>query len=141
MSALILLMALQVSTGGEPQAAPRYSVPETRVDDVEVIGRRVNPLLTVRVQGQESERFLIVSGEGVRCGFSRYEYSDYGKPRLCWTRPDPGTPLSFTPSAEGQFGRDWTVEWQGCETVEGPVCRLTGGNARTVTATFRRLRG
>lgn len=141
MSPLLLLLALQLSAGSEPQTAPRYTVPETPVDDIEVIGRRVNPLLTVRVEGQESERFLIVSGEGVRCGFQRFQYSDYGRPRLCWTRPDPGTPLAFTPNAEGQYGRDWTVEWSGCESVDGAVCRVTGGNARTVTATFRRLRG
>ena len=51
-----------------------------------------------------------------------------------------GEPILLTAQHEGVFGRDWTVEWSGCEPVDdGRSCSAAIAGSMQVGATFRSM--
>ncbi|KAK0350484.1 hypothetical protein LTR94_028842, partial [Friedmanniomyces endolithicus] len=96
---------------------------DAQLEDVVVVGQRVDPRVTVTVSGDVSVRALVRSDPvGVRCGAGRYQYEAYASPRLCWIRRPAGSEIVFR--AEG-LGAD-SFHWSGCTPGADPLeCRLT----------------
>lgn len=112
----------------------------TELPGVTVTGGYFDYRLQVNLSGADAPSDLIVSLDpGMNCGDVRFERTP-GPYRQCWLRGRRGEPILLTAQHEGVFGRDWTVEWTGCEPVdEGRSCSAAIAGTMQVGATFRAL--
>ena len=96
--------------------------------------------LQVNLSGADDPSDLIVSLDpGMNCGDTRFERTP-GPYRQCWLRGRRGEPILLTAQHEGVFGRDWTVDWTGCEPIgDGRSCSAAIAGTMQVGATFRSL--
>lgn len=104
--------------------------------------KRPDRLLSVAVSGDADVDTLVASvPRGVYCSALAYQYAR-GPIRLCWLRARRKTEVLLRALAPGAFGRDWTVQWSGCEPMPDPSwCRVRLDDARKVAAVFRRSPG
>ncbi|WP_296819763.1 hypothetical protein [Brevundimonas sp.] len=111
----------------------------TVVDGVEVIGDPMDYRLRVTLAGADRAGAMVLSSDpAMWCGDARFNNTP-GPFRQCWLRGFRGEPIVLTAQNEGQFGRDWTVEWTGCQPLaDGRSCSAEIAGEMQVGATFRR---
>ena len=130
MFALIFSLAVATQTHGP--------VIESELPEVTVVGQHMDYRLRVALAGADAASDLVVSADpGMHCGDARFDRTP-GPYRQCWLRGRRGEPILLTAQHEGVFGRDWTVEWTGCQPVDdGRSCSAAIAGAMEVGATFR----
>lgn len=132
----MLLLALSLSLlVQQPAAAPEEELPA-----ISVRGNYLDYRLRVSLAGADTPSDLIVSADpGMNCGDPRFDRSP-GPYRQCWLRGRRNTAILLTAQGDGVFGRDWTVDWTGCEpTADGRSCAVAIAGEMVVGATFRSL--
>lgn len=115
-------------------------VAPTRVADVIVVGSYFDYRLRVNLAGADSASDLVVSADpAMNCGDQRFDTTP-GPYRQCWLRGRRNTPIILTAQQTGVFGRDWTVDWIGCQPLDdGRSCTVAISGEMEVGATFRAL--
>jgi hypothetical protein len=93
--------------------------------------------LTIALGGDVTPEQVVTSAPvGIRCGGALFQYMNIEN-RQCWLWVRRNQPVMLTAQGKGEFGRDWTVTWSGCEPVAGgPACRLTPAGETVVAAVF-----
>jgi hypothetical protein len=119
----------------QPELPPADELPA-----ITVRGYYMDYRLRVGLSGAEAATDLIVSADpGMNCGDARFDRTP-GPYRQCWLRGRRNAPILLTAQRQGEFGRDWTVDWTGCEPLDaGRSCAVAIGGEMSVGATFRAL--
>ncbi len=125
--------ALCLASGAAP-AAPASQ--PTDVDSVTVFAS-TDVRLTIAIGGNVTPDQVVTSAPvGIRCGGALFQYMNIEN-RQCWLWVRRNQAVMLTAQGKGEFGRDWTVAWNGCEPVAGgPACRLTPAGESVVAAVF-----
>lgn len=126
---IALLLALQ-SFPPDPEI--------TELPGVTVVARPLDFRLRVQVSGATAPADLVVSADpAMYCGDPQFNYSP-GPHRQCWLRGRRGAPIVLTAQHDGEFGRDWTVAWTGCEPqADGRSCAVPISGEMEVGAAFQ----
>jgi len=129
-------------------AAPAMAAAQVRVDEKaapnEVAAVEVTPSmdvkLSVTVGGDVGARTFVSSAPaGMDCGGAAFRYST-SEVRQCWLWVRRGREAMLAATAEGLYGKDWTVAWSGCDPVaNGAACRLTPRLDSNIAAVFTRV--
>ena len=95
--------------------------------------------LSVTVGGDvEARTFVSSAPAGMDCGGAAYRYAT-NKVHQCWLWVRRNREVMLAATAEGLYGKDWTVAWSGCEPVaNGAACRLTPRLDSNIAAVFTR---
>lgn len=123
--------------------APRIEADSaTELAGVTVTGRAADRLLSVTVGGDVRQNSVVSSAPlGMNCGGVTFQFLR-GPYRQCWLRIRRGQEAVLTAGDDGAYGRDWIVEWVGCEArAGGPACITRMDEDRQVAAVFRRAGG
>lgn len=112
----------------------------TELPGVTVVGGEFEYLLRVELAGARAATDLVVSTDpAMNCGAAGFEVTP-GPWRQCWLRGERGAPILLTAQRQGVYGRDWAVDWTGCEPVDdGRSCTAAIAGTMHVGATFRDL--
>lgn len=117
-------------------AAPTLA--QTEVSEVLIRGDNT-VILRVNVSGNLGPRSVVVSDDvvGINCGPDAYKYTPHEN-RQCWVWVRKSkTVLLSAKGMKGQFGKDWSVAWSGCEVLDGgKACRIVPENETIVGAVF-----
>ncbi len=111
---------------------------ETTVSEISIPAPDNTVRLDVVVSGDTGPRSVVVSDRvGINCGPDRYRYAQ-GENRQCWIWVRRSRPVMLSAKGmRGQFGKDWTVAWTGCEVIDnGARCRVVSDQDSTVTASL-----
>lgn len=129
-----LIFSLAVATQTHSPTVP------VELPGVTVVGGYFDYLLRVDLRGTDAASDLVVSVDpAMNCGDARFDRTP-GPYRQCWLRGRRGAPILLTAQHEGVFGRDWTVDWTGCEPVDdGRSCSAAIAGTMQVGATFRAM--
>lgn len=119
--------------------APQVEAGSTEVEGVTVRAAPADRLLSVTVGGDVRQNSVVSSAPlGMNCGGVTFQYLR-GPYRQCWLRVRRGQDAVLTAGDDGAYGRDWIVEWVGCEPrAGGPACTVTMSEDRQIAAVFRR---
>lgn len=111
----------------------------TVVAGVEIVGDPMDYRLRVTLSGADKPEALIRSSDPpMWCGDARFDRAP-GPYRQCWLRGHRGAPIILTAQNQGEFGRDWAVDWSGCRPLDGGrSCSAEIAGEMQVAATFRR---
>ena len=128
---LTLMAALQIS-------GPDVDV--TALPDITVVSQPIDYRLRVQLAGADEASDLVVSADpGMFCGDPRFDETP-GPFRQCWLRGHRNEPIVLTAQHTGEFGRDWSVVWTGCEPQpDGRSCSATLASEMEIGATFVRV--
>ncbi|MDB5469385.1 MAG: hypothetical protein JWR84_945 [Caulobacter sp.] len=112
---------------------------QTEVSEVQI--RADNTvILRVNVSGDMGPKTVVVSDDvvGINCGPDAYKWTEHEN-RQCWVWVRKSkTVLLGAKGMKGQFGKDWSVAWSGCEVLDGgKACRIVPENETTVGAVFQ----
>ncbi|WGM38393.1 hypothetical protein [Caulobacter sp. NIBR1757] len=117
-------------------AAPALA--QTEVSEVLIRGDNT-VILRINVSGDLGPRSVVVSDDvvGINCGPDAYKYTPHEN-RQCWVWVRKSkTALLSAKGMKGQFGKDWSVAWTGCEVLDGGrACRIVPENETIVGAVF-----
>lgn len=113
----------------------------TEVTGVTVTGRAADRLLSVTVGGDVRRDSVVSSAPlGMNCGGVTFQFLQ-GPYRQSWLRIRRGQEAVLTAGDDGAYGREWVIEWVGCEPrAGGPACVVRMDEDRQVGAVFRRAR-
>lgn len=126
--------------------APGLAAAQVRVDEKaanEVAAVEVSPSLDVKlsvtVGGDVGPTTFVSSAPaGMDCGGAAFRYTT-SKVHQCWLWVRRGREAMLAATADGLYGKDWTVAWSGCQPVaNGAACRLTPRIDSNVAAVFSR---
>lgn len=96
-------------------------------------------VLRVNVSGDMGPKTVVVSDDvvGINCGPEAYKWTPHEN-RQCWVWVRKSKTVLLSPRGmKGQFGKDWSVAWTGCEVLDGGrACRIVPENETTVGAVF-----
>jgi hypothetical protein len=111
---------------------------QTQVSEVQI--RADNTvILRVNVSGAMGPKTVVISDDvvGINCGPDAYKWTEHEN-RQCWVWVRRSkTVLLGAKGMKGQFGKDWSVVWSGCEVVDGgKACRIVPEDETTVGAVF-----
>ncbi|MBN8553718.1 MAG: hypothetical protein J0L52_12585 [Caulobacterales bacterium] len=131
---LLFLLSLALADS-QPELPPADELPA-----ITVRGQYIDYRLRVGLQGAEAATDLIVSADpAMNCGDVRFDRTP-GPYRQCWLRGRRNASIRLLAHREGEFGRDWTVDWTGCEPRDGGrSCEVAISSEILVGATFRTL--
>lgn len=134
MSAVLLAAVLLSQT----PAAAQPTI--TTVEEVVVEGAYAEFRLGVDISGPLAADTLVVSAAPpMYCSGAAFQYAP-GPARQCWLRARVNTTVRLEATARGRFGDAWTVDWSGCEPVDGGrACEIVIERESRIGATFRRL--
>lgn len=111
---------------------------ETEVSELQIVGDNT-VILRVNVSGDLGERTVVFSDDvvGINCGPDVYKYTPHEN-RQCWVWVRKSkTVLLGAKGMKGEFGKDWSVTWTGCEVIDGgKACRIVPKIETTVGAVF-----
>lgn len=121
-------------------AQAHQPTPPVELPGVTVVGGHYDYLLRVDLSGTDAASDLVVSVDpAMNCGDERFS-REPGPWRQCWLRGQRGSPILLTAQHDGVYGRDWTVEWSGCEPIDdGRSCSAAIAGTMQVGATFRAM--
>ena len=133
MSAVLVAAAVLAQTPVVPPST-------TTVDEVVVDGSYAEFRLGIDIGGPLAADTLVVSASPpMYCSGAEFQYEP-GPARQCWLRARVNTTVRLEATARGRFGDAWTVDWSGCEPVDGGrACEITMVRESRVGAVFRRL--
>lgn len=127
-ASLLALSLIQVQ-----QTAP------TVVEGV-VIAAGLDYRLRVEPVGADTASTMVLSQDPpMFCSDARFQ-STPGPARQCWLRGRRGDPIVLTAQHDGVYGRDWAIDWTGCQPQgDGRSCAVDIAGEMRVGATFRSL--
>lgn len=119
---------------------PQVEVEPVELPGVTVVGGHYEYLLQVSLSGTDSADDMVVSGDpAMNCGDARFDRTP-GPWRQCWLRGRRDLPVVLTAQSDGVYGRDWRVDWTGCEPIgDGRACSAPLAGEMQVGATFRAM--
>jgi hypothetical protein len=129
---IVATAALLIALAASPALA------ETEVSELQIVGDNT-VILRVNVSGDLGPTSVVFSDDvvGINCGPEIYKYTPHEN-RQCWVWVRKSkTVLLGARGMKGQFGKDWSVAWTGCEVIDGGKgCRIVPNVETNVGAVF-----